>query len=1314
MSRPAGVFEVLPSPALLVNLRSEVTDVNSAGLQFLGYQSKDLVQKDVLEALISEEDRADAGVYLKEALDGAAGDKSLKVTCIGRTGRKQVCLRAATTRSGGKLDGAIITLQDMSEIRNLAGATNTGGAEHLSGALNAIGTALFALDTEGKILEWTPKMEKITGFSSGQASGQEMGKFVAENFKSAMKKSLEQALRGQEVSRFTVEINFAGNRPKEVWMSMAPWRSATGRIVGVMGHFDDVIESDRRLAEADWVREACAEQLDQANAFVFSVDSNMCVTEWNHRLADVTGKDKEAVAGKKLLDLVVGSKQQVTDSVKAALQSAWSATLQITVASLEMMVGFSPQLNFSGKVIGALAIGQPAAGSPAPKPSEGQGVKGMVLHELRSPLHGIIGLANTLSQDAGQLKKPLTMIGVSAERALELATNMMDFWKYQSEAVRQGPKDDMVDLGALARQVVSTSKGLQDKGGRPLKKDKVNLRTEIQTVAVAADSHAMRQLLKQLLTNALKFTEDGEVSLSIKEVDKSAVIKVSDTGSGIKPKILQGVLQAFSPGSDSREEVDGIGLGLSLVKEVLRIHSGRCEIQPQEKGTLVTVTIPCQPPTKLEDKEKTPAPAPGNVSWKKVPSAKQKGPPSSWLGPAAQLGIQIVPGNAAVNAGSRTATSLPSLKEGITTDQPPSSTWEEEDNLIMSVDDDYVNQEVMRSILEPCGFKVIACMNGTECLEYLDGDNPRPRLLLLDLMMPGLSGFDVLQALHKKVSLMELPVVMVSAKNQSSSVVKGYELGCRDWIHKPFCRQELIARVKSHLKMRAMLLSYRLSAAQERSQENLPAVEEDESTGKSPNKEVLEVDVSQSHVDGPTDTTALFATVDSEVAIESMVSLFQDFESLSEQYQAFRTEIIGNSYLAIAVGTGDETRHTDKLLLLAHKLRDTARKASMSLRVGIDTDTSVPAKPLGKRQYPKSSLFSATLQKARQLSEAAAEHRILLSRSARCRLSADVEAELQQSGLRLLSGDASSHLGEHYFIAETTESDPKPLRAPAKPVEATPQPAEKMLLESQMAVQALHQELLKSQNGFSVLQKQFSMAEEQMLQAKSEASSLRTQLQVAKAAAAAGSETPGPSLEMPKEKIPEISGSAQSTSLLFLQWQNAHLQAEIRHYQSALSSTKMELQMQIMAGHLLESKHNLLQARVEHLELDLGFKVACGATQHMASEPANSRPDSPVPAQPAATQVKDDAPPVSSLASPGPGQLTVPGLIGSTLGCPYPHLSGVSNLSNLGMPTFQQMSFSQMPGVSGLNIGGLSGLQSGMPGMSGFGGAGMAGAPFGT
>jgi len=715
-----------------------------------------------------------------------------------------------------------------------------------------------------------------------------------------------------------------------------------------------------------------------------------------------------------------------------------------------------------------------------------------------------------------------------------------------------------------------------------------------------------------------------------------------------------------------------MGLGLALVREVVRIHHGRCEIKSKEKGTIVTVTIPCQTPQAAREVREVPA--------AQVTSGptKRNGPPSAWLGPMAQLGIQVVPKAAMVNAGSRTATSLPSLKEGITTETPVSMV-EEDDNLIMSVDDDFVNQEVMRSILEPCGFKVVSCMNGTECLEYLDGENPQPRLLLLDLMMPGLSGFDVLQALQKKVSLMELPVVMVSAKNQSSSVVKGYELGCTDWIHKPFCRQELIARVKSHLKMRATLLSYRLSATHERSQENLPVMLEQEEVPRLAGSQAL-TEMSDS---GPADSTALFAMVEAEASIESMAPLFQDFERLSEKYQAFRTEIIGSSYIAIAMGTGDETRHADKLLLLAHKLLETTRKASMTLRVGIDTEAFVPSKLT--RGYPQNSFFSATLQKAKQLSEAAAENRILLSRSARCRLSADVEAELQQSSLRLLEGDAGSDLGVHYFIAETNESDPKPLRDD----KAT---AEK--LENQMAVQAMQQELLQTKSNFAMLQKQLSTTQEQMLQAQSDAGSLRTQLQVAQQNSAQARPTP----EIPtfkQEKIPEISGpTTQSTSLLFLQWQNAHLQAEVRHYQTALSSTKAELQMQIMSSQLLESKHSLLQARVEHLELDLGFKAACESSGQIEAFDEQSGPVSParggslgvtpsVAAAPSAAAAPSLETPLFGMNFPGmpmsglglagglpgvPGMMGMPGLSGGFSGPQMSSLPGMSLLGGLGGP----------------------------------------------
>ncbi|CAJ1410378.1 unnamed protein product [Effrenium voratum] len=810
-----------------------------------------------------------------------------------------------------------------------------------------------------------------------------------------------------------------------------------------------------------------------------------------------------------------------------------------------MVVGFSPQFSFAGKVVGALAIGQLVTNSSRQmEPSTSRKTKVMVLHELRSPLHGIIGLANTLSQEPGPIQKPtLAMIGWSAERVLDLATNMMDYWNLAEEPVRSAKrKDEVLDLAALAKDVVTKSESFKDKRGKPLKRDKVNLKTDLEHVTISADSPAVQQMLSQIVTNALKFTAEGEVCLSVREdpQNDSAIISVRDTGIGIKPESVQGMLDAFQQedSSESRK-YDGIGLGLAIVREVVRIHSGRCEIKPSgSKGTVVTVTLP-------RSQRESAGQGEADASAKIIvpaPGMKPRGAPSCWLGPSAQIGIQVVPKQTLnLNAGSRTATSLPSLKEGL----PMQYFEDDDDNLIMSVDDDFVNQEVMRSILEPCGFKVVACMNGSECLEYLDGNNPRPRLMLLDLMMPGLSGFDVLQALQKKCSLQEFPVVMVSAKNQSSSVVKGYELGCTDWIHKPFCRQELIARVKAGI----------------------------------PNMEVL---------------------------TESLAPVFQEFEALSAKCfgKGLSPRLSCHAYCDVNTHRCKATilamltlwlEMWDKLLLLAQKMLDITHKASMCISIGLHTETSVPAILTGNRQYPNSSFFSNTLQKAKLLCDVAAENRIILSRSARCRLSADVEAELQQSGLRLLLGSSDSQTGEFYYVARSMELHPQPLKEAGalaeQPQAASPNDEDANLRKKQMAVQELQEDLLQTRNGLTIMQQQLTVAEEQMMQAKAESQSLRVQLQARQSTAQ-------------PEVQPEVKPANSSASLLFLQWQNAHLQAEIRHYQSALSNTKAELQMQIMAGQLLESKHSLLQARVEHLELDLAFKAAYGGQEEGSDWPS--------------------------------------------------------------------------------------------------------------
>eukprot|EP00913_Durusdinium_trenchii_P014953 g14027.t1 len=311
--------------------------------------------------------------------------------------------------------------------------------------------------------------------------------------------------------------------------------------------------------------------------------------------------------------------------------------------------------------------------------------------------------------------------------------------------------------------------------------------------------------------------------------------------------------------------------------------------------------------------------------------------------------------------------------------------------------------------------------------------------------------------------------------------MKGYELGCRDWIHKPFCRQELIARVKSHLKMRSTLLRrwtaegrratggiapsncsvmirtrrtgrswrYRLAAKKEAHEENDCAL-----------SDLAEEKQDNSFVTGPADTTVLFANVAAEGSVEGMASVFEDFERHSRQHEALRTEVFGSTYVAIAMGSEDQTFHTDKLLLLAYDLLQTTHKAKFSVSIGLHSEVATPRTVTG-RQYPKSSFFSSTVQTAKKLSEAAAENRILLSRTARCRLSADVEAELQLQGLQLLEGDASAWLGEHFYVAQSSDSDSSPLKMPPEPkVQVIPSPEkEEMLSKTQMQVQGLQEDL---------------------------------------------------------------------------------------------------------------------------------------------------------------------------------------------------------------------------------------------------------------
>ncbi|GFH12982.1 uncharacterized protein HaLaN_08776, partial [Haematococcus lacustris] len=117
----------------------------------------------------------------------------------------------------------------------------------------------------------------------------------------------------------------------------------------------------------------------------------------------------------------------------------------------------------------------------------------------------------------------------------------------------------------------------------------------------------------------------------------------------------------------------------------------------------------------------------------------------------------------------------------------------------MSVDDDMVNQNVINTLLSSTGYEVISFPGGPEALAHIERCSVLPDLVLLDCMMPGMDGYEVLQQLRGMLPHTHIPVIMVSARSEEENIVLGLETGADDYVTKPFRRAEFLARVRGQL-----------------------------------------------------------------------------------------------------------------------------------------------------------------------------------------------------------------------------------------------------------------------------------------------------------------------------------------------------------------------------------------------------------------------------------------------------------------------------------------------------------------------------------
>ena len=400
-------------------------------------------------------------------------------------------------------------------------------------------------------------------------------------------------------------------------------------------------------------------------------------------------------------------------------------------------------------------------------------------HELRTPLNGIIGIADSLIDGAAgplpaEARKNLELIVAGGRRLANLVNDILDFSKLRNKDLVLNKKP--VDIHGLTNVVISLYLPLIESGSVTF----VNSITE-NTTFVYADENRLYQIMTNLLDNAVKFTEKGTITVSAEQEGDKLEIVVADTGIGIPENRLEAIFEAFEQADGSVErEYGGTGLGLSVTKSLVELHGGDIRVTSKVgEGSSFAFT--------LDIADSTGADAP-----------RTDGPPVITM----ESGRRPVVGGEARETCRKTSEVRPNdALTGISDAR----------TRILAVDDEPVNLKVIQNNLELTGFSVYTANSGVQALEMCDA--VRPDLILLDVMMPRLNGFETARRIRIKYPKEVLPIIFLTAKDQVKDLMDGFVVGGNDYITKPISKNEILARIGFHLDLRRS--QRRLQAAEE-------------------------------------------------------------------------------------------------------------------------------------------------------------------------------------------------------------------------------------------------------------------------------------------------------------------------------------------------------------------------------------------------------------------------------------------------------------------------------------------------------------------
>lgn len=395
-------------------------------------------------------------------------------------------------------------------------------------------------------------------------------------------------------------------------------------------------------------------------------------------------------------------------------------------------------------------------------------------HELRNPLHGIINITQSILRNRADfidenIREDLTLqltIGHHMSRTLG---DLLDVTRLQEHQIQL--RKQIVDIQAVSQAVVDMllfqieHKNIQME---------VNIPDDFPHVL--ADNNRVIQILFNLLHNAVKYTEEGAITVTANEEKQMAHIHVTDTGRGMDEETRQTIFEPYEQGDSSITAIGGgLGLGLSICRQLVELHGGTLQSSSVlGEGSVFTFTLPIAEGD-LEEEVATTTVSPVEVA----------------------------------EFTSKETNLTNAMVDTFTYNRPLPHKAR-----ILVVDDDPVNLRVLTNILSQDEYEVETAISGQAALDKIQVGEWD--LIISDVMMPVMSGYELTRAIRKQYSMSELPILLLTARGNSEDIYTGFSAGANDYVIKPVDLVELNARVhaltymqvsiKEQLKMEAAWL----------------------------------------------------------------------------------------------------------------------------------------------------------------------------------------------------------------------------------------------------------------------------------------------------------------------------------------------------------------------------------------------------------------------------------------------------------------------------------------------------------------------------